>query len=73
MQTDLTGFAAATGGANRLLKGLPPSAGWLLECVLTFALIFVIFIATDQKRAQSTPHLPVLAPAAIGFAVCVPC
>ena len=69
MQTDLTGFAAATGGANRLLEALPTSAGWLLETVLTFTLIFVIFIATDNRRAQSTAHLPMLAPAAIGFAV----
>ena len=68
-QTDLTGFAAATGGANRLLEALPGSAGWLLETILTFSLIFVIFIATDNKRAQSTAHLPMLAPAAIGFAV----
>ena len=69
MQTDLTGFAAATGGANRLLAALPTSAGWLLETVLTFSLIFIIFIATDNRRAQSTAHLPMLAPAAIGFTV----
>ena len=69
MQTDLTGFAAADGGSNRLLASLPPSAGWLLETVITFSLIFVIFIATDTRRGQSTSHIPMLAPAAIGFAV----
>ena len=68
-QTDLTGFSAATGGANRLLKGLPGSAGWLLECVLTFALVFVVLVATDQRRGQSTAHIPILAPMAIGFIV----
>lgn len=69
MQTDKAGFTAAKGGCNRLLTGLPQSAGWLLESLLTFLLVFVVFTATDQARAQSTAHLPILAPLGIGFAV----
>ena len=69
MQTHKAGFAAAKGGCNRLLTGLPTSAGWLMEALLTFVLVFVVFTATDQARAQSTAHLPILAPAGIGFAV----
>ena len=69
LQTHKAGFTAAKGGCNRLLSGLPPSAGWLMESLLTFLLVFVVFTATDQARAQSTAHLPILAPAAIGFAV----
>ena len=71
VQTDLTGFASAKGGTNRLLPGLPPSAAWLMETVLTFGLIFVIMVATDAQRGQSTSHIPILAPAAIGFTVFV--
>ena len=71
LQTDKAGFSAAKGGCNRLLAGLPLGAGWLLESLLTFLLVFVVFTATDQARAQSTAHLPILAPAGIGFAVFV--
>ena len=69
LQTDHDGFHAAKGGANILLAGLPQGAGWLMESILTFLLVFVVFAATDQARAQSTAHLPILAPAGIGFAV----
>ena len=69
LQTFKTGFAAGKGASNRLLAGLPTSAGWLMEAILTFLLVFVVFTATDQARAQSTAHLPILAPAAIGLAV----
>ena len=71
VQTDHSGFNAAKGGSNVLLTGLPQSAGWLMESILTFLLVFVVFAATDQARAQSTAHLPILAPAGIGFAVFV--
>ena len=71
LQTDKAGFKAAKGGCNRLLAGLPLGAGWLLESLLTFLLVFVVFTATDQARAQNTAHLPILAPAGIGFAVFV--
>lgn len=71
VQTDHSGFHAAKGGSNVLLTGLPQSAGWLMESILTFLLVFVVFAATDQARAQSTAHLPILAPAGIGFAVFV--
>ncbi|KAL0020531.1 hypothetical protein WJX79_005805 [Trebouxia sp. C0005] len=69
--TDQSGFHAAKGGSNVLLTGLPQSAGWLIESILTFLLVFVVFAATDHARAQSTAHLPILAPAGIGFAVFV--
>ena len=71
VQTFKTGFAAGKGGSNRLLEGLPQGAGWLLETILTFLLVFVVFTATDHARAQSTSHLPILAPAAIGLTVFV--
>ena len=71
LQTDRAAFSAAKGGANRLLTGIPTSSGWLMEALLTFLLVFVVFTATDQARAQSTAHLPILAPAGIGFAVFV--
>ena len=61
-------FDAVGGGANSLAPGYNWLHGWLLELVTTFILIFVIFAATDQQRA-STPHIPVLAPFAIGLAV----
>ena len=71
VQTDHSGVHAAKGGSNVLLTGLPQSAGWLMESMLTFLLVFVVFAATDHARAQSTAHLPILAPAGIGFAVFV--
>ena len=61
-------FDDVAGGANSLAPGYSWLDGWLLELVTTFILIFVIFAATDQQRA-STPHIPVLAPFAIGLAV----
>lgn len=69
MQTDNRGFEAAQGAVNRLIPGMPPSAGWLLECILTFVLVIVVFAATDTARAQSTAHMTVLAPLTIGFVV----
>ena len=64
-QTDLTGFASAKGGTNRLLPGLPPSAAWLMETILTFSLIFAIFVATGmcsmipaQQKATSSLEKP---------------
>ena len=69
MQTDKLTYDAAKGATNHLAAGLPASSGWLLECVLTFALVLVVLAATDTARAQSTAHLPVLAPLAIGFTV----
>lgn len=39
MQTDNRGYEAAKGAANRLIDGMPSSAGWLLECILTFVLV----------------------------------
>lgn len=61
-------FDNVHGGANALAPGYDWLHAWLLELVTTFLLIFVIFVATDQQRA-GTPHVPVLAPFAIGLAV----
>ena len=61
-------FDRVGGGANSIADGYNWLHAWLLELVTTFILIFVVFVATDQQRA-STPHVPVLAPFAIGLAV----
>ena len=61
-------FDRVKGGANALAPGYNWLHGWLLELLTTFALLFVIFVATDTKRA-GTPHIPILAPFAIGITV----
>jgi aquaporin PIP len=40
-----------------------------MELVLTALFVFVVFAATDQTRGATTPHIPTLAPFAIGIAV----
>jgi glycerol uptake facilitator-like aquaporin len=42
-----------------------------MECVLTFALVFVVYAATDNARGVNTVHIPVLAPLSIGITVFV--
>lgn len=66
---DRSGWNAAGGGVNALSPGLSGASGWLLECLLTFALVFVVLAATDANRSLVTAHIPVLAPFAIGFTV----
>ena len=61
-------FDAVDGGANILTPGFDWLHAWWLEMCLTFLLVFVVFVATDQQRA-STPHVPILAPFSIGIAV----
>jgi glycerol uptake facilitator-like aquaporin len=39
------------------------------EMVLTALFVFAVFAATDQTRGATTPHIPALAPFAIGIAV----
>lgn len=66
---DDDGWRAAGGGANALSPGFGEAAGWGLETILTMALVFTVFAATDSERATDTAHLPVLAPFAIGMVV----
>jgi glycerol uptake facilitator-like aquaporin len=40
-----------------------------VEILLTAIFVFIVMAATDQTRGASTPHLPALAPLAIGVAV----
>lgn len=40
-----------------------------VEILLTALFVFVVFAATDQTRGATTPHIPALAPFAIGIAV----
>lgn len=61
LQTDRTGWHAAKGGTNRLLAGISPVSGWLLETLLTMLLVFTVFAATDTNRAKISAHLPVRA------------
>ncbi len=56
---DSAGFEAAGGGANRLLTGILPSGAWLMETILTFTLVIVVFAANDKARALNAAHLPV--------------
>lgn len=58
-QIDNNGWRAAGGGANALSKGFSAAAGWGLETILTMALVFTVFAATDAERASDTSHLPV--------------
>lgn len=68
---DKVATVSSQGGTNRLILGIPVSTAWAMECILTCALVLVVFAATDGKRAQNTAHLPVLAPMAIGFTVLI--
>eukprot|EP00850_Spirogloea_muscicola_P004773 SM000021S06406 [mRNA] locus=s21:60589:63068:- [translate_table: standard] len=64
-------FNAATGGANFVQPGYSNGAGLGAEIIGTFVLVFVVFSATDPKRAARDFHIPALAPLAIGFTVFV--
>lgn len=59
LQTDYKGWHAAGGGANALSGGVSEAAGWGLETILTMALVFTVFAATDAERGTDTAHLPV--------------
>lgn len=59
MQIDTHGWRAAGGGTNALSPGMSNAAGWGLETILTMALVFTVFAATDAERASDTAHLPV--------------
>lgn len=68
---DPGGYKAAAGAANQVNTDSGATVGTALgyEIILTFCLVFVIFAATDAKRAVSTAPLPILAPMAIGIVV----
>jgi MIP family channel proteins len=67
---DRVAWHAAGGGANGIgVATIHESAIWGMETLLTAVLVFVVFCATDSKRSAVGPHLPVLAPFAIGFTV----
>lgn len=68
---DRTGWHAAKGATNRLLTGISPVSGWLMETLLTFLVVFTVLAATDSSRSKISTHLPILAPFAIGLAVFV--
>ncbi|KAH9671586.1 aquaporin PIP2-2 [Citrus sinensis] len=57
------------GGANELADGYSTGAGLGAEIIGTFVLVYTVFSATDPKRKARDPHVPVLAPLSIGFAV----
>ena len=59
VQIDVHGWRAAGGGTNALSAGVSNAAGWGLETILTMALVFTVFAATDAERASDTAHLPV--------------
>ena len=58
-QVDKSGWVACGGGVNSLHVGMNGAAGWGLETLLTFLLVFTVLAATDEARAVDTAHLPV--------------
>ncbi|KAK9835979.1 hypothetical protein WJX81_003428 [Elliptochloris bilobata] len=62
-------YAAAGGAANQLFAPTTPAGGWGMETILTFCLVWMVLSATDSERAVDAPHLPILAPLAIGLTV----
>ena len=59
MQINKKGFDLAGGGANKLNPDIPYGAGWAMETILTFALVFMVYAATDSVRGSNTAHIPV--------------
>ncbi|KAI3517250.1 hypothetical protein L1887_16463 [Cichorium endivia] len=57
------------GGANELADGYNKGTGLGAEIIGTFFLVYTVFSATDPKRNARDPHVPVLVPLPIGFAV----
>eukprot|EP00850_Spirogloea_muscicola_P009144 SM000050S17069 [mRNA] locus=s50:702896:704709:- [translate_table: standard] len=66
-----TACNAVLGGANFVQPGYSNGAGLAAEIIAAFLLVFVVFSATDPKRAARDAHIPALAPLAIGFTVFV--
>ncbi len=61
LQLNPVGYKAAAGAANQLNAEAGATVGVALgyEIILTFILVFVVFAATDTKRALMTAPLPV--------------
>lgn len=59
MQIDPSGFYAAAGGVDKVPQWMAFEAAWGMEAILTFALVFMVFAATDNFHAMTTAHLPV--------------
>nr|AMW03264.1 aquaporin PIP [Tamarix hispida] len=57
------------GGVNVVSDGYSKSTGLAAEIVGTFFLVYTVFSATDAKRKSRDPHVSILAPLPIGFAV----
>eukprot|EP00884_Botryococcus_braunii_P022677 jgi/Botrbrau1/9093/Bobra.0305s0002.3 len=68
---DTSRYNISGGGANQLAPGINRASGWLMETILTAALVYMVFAAVDPVRQQTTAHIPALAPLAIGFTVFV--
>lgn len=59
LQVNIRGFDLAGGGANKLDGNITYGAGWTMEAILTFALVFMVYAATDTVRGMNTAHIPV--------------
>lgn len=70
---DPAGYKAAAGASNQLnaATGVDVGRGLGFEIILTFALVFVVFMATDSVQVPATISLQVLAPLAIGMTLFV--
>ncbi|KAK9051909.1 hypothetical protein SSX86_028537 [Deinandra increscens subsp. villosa] len=57
------------GGANTVAPGYNKGTALGAEIIGTFMLVYTVFSATDPKRSARDPHVIILAPLPIGFAV----
>jgi glycerol uptake facilitator-like aquaporin len=56
---DTSRYNLSGGGANQLAPGINRASGWLMETILTAALVYMVFAAVDPVRQQTTAHIPV--------------
>lgn len=56
---DTNAYDLSGGGANELAPGINKASGWLMETILTAALVYMVFAAVDPIRQQTTAHIPV--------------
>lgn len=59
VQVNKDGFELAGGAVNKLNPNIPYGAGWAMEALLTFALVYMVYAATNPVRGSSTAHIPV--------------
>ncbi|KAH9287988.1 hypothetical protein KI387_032105, partial [Taxus chinensis] len=62
-------YISGGGGANVVAPGYKQGTALVAETIGTFVLVFTVFCATDPSLTAHNPHVPVLAPLSIGFAV----